>query len=480
MFVLNVINIIAIIVLNIISLKNIYKSAIFFSLIIFIYTIGIIGDLHPTILNFSNAYIGKINPLDIGLEFSIAIDGISLIFIILTTLLNIVCVLAGKTIKYRKRLFFTLLFIIEILLINVFAVTEIIYFYIFFEGVLIPMFLLIGIYGSRQEKIAASYNFFIYTLAGSLFMLIGILFIMQQTSTTNILLLKSYEMSANIEIILWLAFSASFAVKIPLFPFHLWLPKAHVESPTAGSVLLAGILLKLGSYGFLRFSLFLFPIGTEFFRPFIITLAIIGIIYSSFTILRQIDLKRIIAYSSISHMGFVILGTFGGTFISLNGAVLLMIAHGLVSGGLFLAVGFLYDRYKSRNLLYYRGLINIMPIYGIIFFILILGNIGFPPTLNFISEFLILSGIMEFNTFSAFLSGFGIFFAGISGFWVFTRIFYGNFSITNGEYNILFFYDLNRRELYSLIPILFLTIFLGFQPNYILNLIYFNISAWGY
>lgn len=357
--------------------------------------------------------------------------------------------------------------------------TEIIFFYIFFEAVLIPMFLIIGIYGSRQEKVAAAYNFFIYTLVGSLIMLLAILFLLQQTGTTNILLIKASVILPYIETILWISFFASFAVKIPMFPFHLWLPKAHVESPTAGSVLLAGILLKLGSYGFLRFSLLLFPNGTEFFRPFIITLALLGIIYSSFTILRQIDLKRIIAYSSIAHMGFVILGTFGGTIIALNGAILLMIAHGLVSGGLFLAVGFLYDRYKSRNLLYYRGLTNVMPLYSIIFFLFALANLGFPPTLNFISELLILAGVIENNLFSALLSGFGILFAGIAGFWAFTRIFYGNFAITHGEYHLHYYYDLTRREIYALIPLITLTCFLGFQPNLLLNLVYFNLASWG-
>jgi len=236
--------------------------------------------------------------------------------------------------------------------------------------VLIPMFLIIGIYGSRQEKIAAAYQFFLYTLIGSLFMLISIIFILVIVGSTNMWIIKAYEFPPLLERIFWLAFFASFAVKIPMFPFHLWLPKAHVEAPTAGSVLLAGILLKLGSYGFLRFSLFLFPSATEYFRPFIVVLALIGIIYSSFTILRQIDLKRIIAYSSVTHMSYVILGCFGGTNVSLNGAVLLMLAHGLVSGGLFLCVGYLYDRYKSRNLYYFRGLASIMPIYAIVFFYL--------------------------------------------------------------------------------------------------------------
>jgi len=310
-------------------------------------------------------------------------------------------------------------------------------------------------------------------------MLISIIFILVIVGSTNMWIIKAYEFPPLLERIFWLAFFASFAVKIPMFPFHLWLPKAHVEAPTAGSVLLAGILLKLGSYGFLRFSLFLFPSATEYFRPFIVVLALIGIIYSSFTILRQIDLKRIIAYSSVTHMSYVILGCFGGTNVSLNGAVLLMLAHGLVSGGLFLCVGYLYDRYKSRNLYYFRGLASIMPIYAIVFFILILANIGFPLTLNFVSEFLILSGIMELNIVAGFLSGIGIFFAGIAGFWVFTRICFGNFAISNGTYHIRYFYDLTLRESLSILPLLFLTIYFGIYPEIFINLICFELNAWG-
>jgi len=458
--------------------KNIYNIALTFSLIIFFQSIVLLLKIHTDIASFVGSQIGTFNYWNISLNYTLALNGLSLLFIILSTFLIVICVLSSASIKYRKRLFFVLLFLTELALINVFSVTEIFYFYIFFEAVLIPMFLIIGIYGSRQEKIAAAYQFFLYTLIGSFSLLISIIFILIVVGSTNICILKAYEFSPLLEKYLWLAFFASFAVKIPMFPFHLWLPKAHVEAPTAGSVLLAGILLKLGSYGFLRFSLFLFPSATEFFRPFIVVLALIGIIYSSFTILRQIDLKRIVAYSSVSHMSLVIVGTFGGTNISLNGALPLMLAHGLVSGGLFLCVGYLYDRYKSRNLLYYRGLASIMPIYGIMFFILILGNLGFPPTLNFVSEFLILAGIMETNTLAAFLSGIGIFFAGIAGFWVFTRIFFGNFAISNGIFHIRYFYDLTLREFYSIFPLVILTIYLGLEPNVFLNLIAFEFNVW--
>lgn len=480
MFILNILICLAISIISILKSKYLYNYALGFSFIIFFYSIIILNQIQPNIANFIENNVKMDTYFNTGLNFTIGLDGISQLFIILSTLLIVVSILTATTIKYRKRLFFILLFLTELALINVFAVTEIIYFYIFFEAVLIPMFLIIGIYGSRQEKISAAYHFFLYTLLGSLFMLLSIISIQLYLGSTNITLLKTYELPNNIEYLIWLAFFASFSVKIPMFPFHLWLPKAHVEAPTAGSVLLAGILLKLGSYGFVRFSLFLFPKATEFFRPIIIILALLGIIYSSFTILRQIDLKRIIAYSSVSHMSFVILGCFGGTIISLQGAFLLMLAHGLVSGGLFLIVGFLYDRYKSRNLLYYRGLINIMPIYAIITLLLLLANLGFPPTLNFISELLIITGLMEINLPAAFLSATGILFAGISGFWIFTRIFFGNYASTYGYYNLKYFYDITRREFYTLLPLLFLTILIGFNPNLLINPTYIQFACWGY
>lgn len=477
---LNIIIIISLIIIAFSNKKKLYNFALGCSLFILFYSIVLIINIHPVIINLTNTSIKNSIFFNLNLNYTIGLDGTSLLFIILSTLLIVICILSANLIKYRQKLFFMLLFLTELALVNVFAVTEILYFYIFFESVLIPMFLIIGIYGSRQEKISAAYHFFLYTLIGSLFMLLSILFIFQYLGTTNISLIKAYKIEPIMEILFCIFFFASFAIKIPMFPFHLWLPKAHVEAPTAGSVLLAGILLKLGSYGFLRFSLFLFPTATEICRPFIIVLALLGIIYSSFTILRQIDIKRIVAYSSVSHMSFVILGCFAGTTIALNGAFLLMLAHGLVSGGLFLAVGYLYDRYKSRNLLYYRGLVNIMPLYTLIFLFLTLANLGFPPTLNFISEFLILSGIMELNIFTAIVSSIGIFFAGVSGFWLFTRIFFGNFAITNGLYYIKYFYDITRREFYSFLPLILLSIIIGISPNFFLNFNYFTLSSWGY
>jgi proton-translocating NADH-quinone oxidoreductase chain M len=417
--------------------------------------------------------------LKYSLIYATGIDGFSVIMIVLSTFLFIICVLSAETIYYRKKLFFIMLFLTELALINLFAVSDLFFFYILFEGVLIPMFLIIGIWGSRTEKISAAYQFFLYTLMGSLFMLVAIIIIFLLIGTTNAWEIKGYQFPSLMEKLFWISFFLSFAIKIPMYPFHLWLPKAHVEAPTAGSVLLAGILLKLGGYGFIRFSLFLFPSSTIFFRPFVILLAFIAIIYSSFTILRQIDLKRIVAYSSIAHMNIFILGCFSGNIIALQGAILLMLAHGLVSGGLFLCVGYLYDRYKSRNLLYYRELKILMPFFGLFFFLLILSNLGFPPTLNFISECLIISGFMQSHQSLAFLIGVAIFFAGVSGFLTYSRIFFGNFSVTKGYADYYYYYDLTRREVLSMIPLIGLTFMGGLFPGVLLKLTNVSLSAWG-
>lgn len=478
MLILNILIIFAI-VITIISKKP-YKFALASSMVIFVYSLSLLAQINTNLANLASNSIMSEKYSNVALNLTGGVDGVSVLFIILSTLLIVLCIMTAPTIKFRQRLFFILLFLTEVALVNVFAVTELLTFYFLFEATLLPMFLIIGIYGSRPEKIPAAYHFFLYTLLGSLLMLISILAIQASIGSTNIALIKAHEISSGLEIIFWLSFFASFAAKIPMFPLHLWLPKAHVEAPTAGSMLLAGILLKLGSYGFLRFSIFLFPSATEFLRPAITTLAIVGIIYSSFTILRQIDLKRIVAYSSVAHMSFVILGSFSGSTIALNGAILLMLAHGLVSSGLFLGVGLLYDRYKSRNLLYYRGLVNLMPVYTMIFLLLTLANLGFPPTFNFISELLIVTGLMESSPTAAILSGAGILFAGIAGFWIFTRIFFGNFASTDGQYYINHFHDLSRREVYALLPLVLLTIFFGLAPTTLLNFMTFELGAWGY
>jgi proton-translocating NADH-quinone oxidoreductase chain M len=304
----------------------------------------------------------------LNMQWYIGIDGISLFFIILTTFLVPVCLLISwSSITHLVKEFLVAFLFLETFMIAVFCMLDLVLFYVFFESVLIPMFLIIGIWGSRERKIRAAYQFFLYTLIGSLFMLLAILLIYFQVGTTDLQVLMTTEFSERRQFFLWLAFFFSFAVKVPMIPFHIWLPEAHVEAPTSGSVILAGILLKLGTYGFLRFSIPLFPEATVYFTPLIYTLSVLGIIYASFTTLRQIDLKKIIAYSSVAHMGFVTLGLFSLNAQGIEGAILLMLSHGFVASALFLCIGILYDRTHTRLIRYYGGLVQTMPLFSFFF-----------------------------------------------------------------------------------------------------------------
>ena len=319
-----------------------------------------------------------------GINYIIGIDAISLLFIILTTLLFPLCFLLNwESVKYRFKDFAILLFLLEFFLINVFSCLDLFFFYIFFESVLIPMFFIIGIWGSRQRKIHAVYQFFLYTFFGSVFMLISIIIIYLHIGTTAIYFIKNFYFSENRQLIIWLGLFLGFSIKVPMIPFHIWLPEAHVEAPTTGSILLAGILLKLGTYGFIRFLIPLFPYALKFFTPFVFVICLISIIYGSFSTIRQIDLKKIIAYSSIVHMNFCIIGLFTNNIEGIFGSFFLMISHGLVSGALFFCIGILYDRYHTRILYYYGGLVQVMPIFSVIFLIFILSNMGFPGTSGF-------------------------------------------------------------------------------------------------
>ena len=406
-----------------------------------------------------------------NINYTIGIDGISLLMLNLTNFLITICILCSWKIKYRLKDFLILLFIIQFCLINVFIVLDLILFYIFFESVLIPMFLIIGVWGSRERKIHAAYQFFVYTLLGSLLMLLSIVLIHFSKGTTDIYLLKDLDLSIYRERIIWLAFFFSFAVKIPMFPFHIWLPEAHVEAPTAGSVLLAGILLKLGGYGFLRFSLPLLGESNFYFGPLIYILSILGVIYCSLTTIRQIDMKKIIAYSSVAHMNYVTVGIFSNTIQGLEGCIYLMISHGLVSSGLFLCVGMLYDRYKTRLISYYGGIVTIMPIFSIFFLFLILSNISFPGTSSFIGEILILLGSIKLNTVVAFFLFLGVILGAVYSMFLYNRILFSCLR-DNKNYN-----DVNYREAAILFYLVYLIILLGFQPNLILERIHFHVFS---
>jgi proton-translocating NADH-quinone oxidoreductase chain M len=407
----------------------------------------------------------------------LGIDGISLFLVILTTFLTIPIILTPPYKGKSPVAYLMAILIIESMLIAVFVVLDLLLFYICFEVVLIPMFLIITVWGSRERKIFAAYQFFLYTLLGSLFMLLGILLIYYQTGTTDyqylLTLVETTQITSTYENILWLSFFISFAVKVPCWPVHGWLPEAHTEAPTGGSMLLAGVLLKLGGYGFIRYSLALFPNSSEFFAPFVFSLALIGIIYSSLTCLRQIDLKKIIAYSSVAHMNTTLLGIFSNGIIPLEGALFVMISHGIVSSALFFMVGAAYDRSSTRLLKYYKGLAATMPLFSLFFFILILCNIAVPGTIAFPGEFLIFAGLFKANPFICFIASFFIIVLGAAyNIWVTNRLLFGSMSKYFVAYN-----DLTRREFAILFPFIFLSIFLGLFPNLIIDAIHFSCSA---
>jgi len=327
------------------------------------------------------------------------------------------------------------------------------------------MFLVIGVFGSRSRKIRAAYLLFFYTLIGSVLMLIGVLYIYSKVGSSNYELIQTYNFTILEQKWLWLAFFISFSSKIPMFPFHIWLPEAHVEAPTVGSVILAGILLKLGVYGFIRFSLVLFPDSCVFFSPIIYLLSIIGIIYASLTAIRQTDIKRIIAYSSIAHMNLVVLGIFSFNVMGLQGAIFQSLSHGFVAGGMFLLVGILYDRYHSRLLHYYGGIVHVMPIYSFFFLAFTLANIAVPGTSSFVGEFLLLCGLYKTNIFVCILAGLGVILCAIYSLWLYNRIIFGNLKIVFTKH----FYDITLREFIILSYLFLIIIFFGCNPSYLLS-----------
>lgn len=407
----------------------------------------------------------------LNIYYSLGLDGISLFFIILTTFLMPLCFLVSwVSISYRLREFLLCMLFTEFFLLNVFSILDFFFFYLFFESILIPMFLIIGIWGSRQRKIHASYQFFLYTLLGSLLMLLAIIYIYTVVGTSDLSVVLLFYFNDYTQIILWLCFFVSFAVKIPMMPVHIWLPEAHVEAPTAGSVLLAGLLLKMGGYAILRFMIPLFNYANFYFMPFVFTMSVLAIIYSSLTTIRQLDLKKIIAYSSVAHMNYVTLGIFTYELQGLEGCVFLMLSHGLISSALFICVGILYDRYKSRILKYYGGLVQLMPLLAFFFFFLSLSNMSFPGTSSFIGELLILVSCFSINTLLSFYAAFGMILNGIYVIWLFNRLFFGILSPCNFN----FFSDINRREFFILLPLSVLIMVFGIYPKLVLDYMHFS------
>lgn len=440
------------------------RAALALSFFIFVFSnflyFNVSGDNSFFSFSLERLWIPALN-----LRFYYGVDGISVFLIVLTSFLMPICILCSwESITTRLKTFLLMLFLTEFFLFNAFSVLDLILFYIFFESVLIPMFLIIGIWGSRERRIHAAYQFFLYTFLGSLFMLLGIVYLYSTFGTTDYLFLLKSTLPFKTQIILWLSFFLSFAVKVPMIPFHIWLPEAHVEAPTAGSVLLAGVLLKLGTYGFMRFSLPLFPEASKYFTPLLLTIGIIGIIYASCTTLRQIDLKKIVAYSSVAHMSLVIVGLFSDSLYGLEGALYLMLSHGIVSSGLFLCVGVLYDRYHTRIIRYYGGMTLFMPLFSFLFLSFSLANMGFPGTSAFVGEFLILISVFFNNTFSAFVASVGVVLSAAYSMWCYNRVMFGPAS----SY-ITKFADVNSREFFYLFILIALVVVFGVFPDLLLS-----------
>ncbi len=472
LLILNIVVILCLLIIPSNNIRRLKAFSLYSSNIIFIYSCALWVFFQEDIAFFQYFYESDWL-FFFNIQYALGIDGLSLFFVVLSTFLIPFCILISWTsIFYRLKEYFLLFFIIEWLLINVFCVLDIFLFYIFFEAILIPMFLVIGVWGSRVERVVAAYQFFFYTLIGSLFMLLGILCIYSYTGSTDYYILINTDFSESRQLFLWLSFFASFAVKIPMFPLHIWLPQAHVEAPTAGSVLLAGILLKLGGYGFLRFSIPMFPYASRFFVPLIFTLSILAIIYASLTTIRQIDLKRIIAYSSVAHMNYVTLGIFSFNIQGVEGSILLMLSHGLVSSALFLIVAMLYDRFKTRIIRYFSGLTQLMPLFSIFFLFLTFSNISFPGTSGFVGEMLILMGIFNDNIFTVILATMGTILGAVYSIWLYNRIFFGQLDFSF----IKRYSDLNRREFFILIPFVVLTLIMGIYPSAFLNVMHISIT----
>ena len=409
----------------------------------------------------------------LNLNFSIGIDGISLFFVLLTTLLIFLCILISWTsVKVYIKEFLIAFLILEFFLIGVFSILDLLLFYIFFESVLIPMYLIVGIWGSRERKIRAAYFFFLYTLLGSVLMLLSILYIYYQAGSTDYEILLTFAFSKIEQKFLWFSFFSSFATKVPMVPVHLWLPEAHVEAPTAGSVILAGVLLKLGTYGFLRFSFPLFPEASFYFAPIVYFLAIIGIVYTSFTAIRQTDFKRIIAYTSVAHMNLVMVGLFSFNTIGLEGAILQSLSHGFVASALFIIIGVVYERHHTRMVKYYGGLVHVMPLYTFIFLFFTMSNIGLPGTGSFVGEFLILAGSFKTNTSATFISATSMIIGGCYSLWLFNRISYGNLKI---QY-LKDYIDINKREMFIFLPLIFGTMLTGLYPEFFLNSMHMSVN----
>jgi NADH-quinone oxidoreductase subunit M len=411
-------------------------------------------------------FVEKTSWLATGINYHMGVDGISLPLIILTTAILPLCIIASwRSVTVRVREYMMAFLVLETLMVGTFSALDLVLFYLFFEGGLIPMFLIIGVWGGPR-RVYASFKFFLYTFLGSVLMLLAIMALYWNGNTTDIPTLLHASLPHSLQTWAWLAFFASFAVKLPMWPVHTWLPDAHVEAPTAGSVILAAILLKMGGYGFLRFSLPMFPLASHDFAPLIYTLSVIAIIYTSLVALMQDDMKKLVAYSSVAHMGFVTMGIFAGTMQGVAGGMFQMISHGIVSGALFLCVGIIYDRMHTREIAAYGGLVNRMPLYAMVFMVFTMANVGLPGTVGFIGEFMTLIGTFKVSTSTAFFATTGIILSAAYALWLYRKIVFGALV----KPSLMSMKDLTFRECLTLFPLLALSIFFGVYPKPVLDM----------
>ncbi|MCB2099924.1 MAG: NADH-quinone oxidoreductase subunit M [Rhodobacterales bacterium] len=451
--------------------NNSRKLALWTSGIAFVLSIYLWADFDPSTAAFQFVEKHPWMP-DFGVNYHLGVDGISMLFVMLTTLLTPLCILASwESIKTHVKEFMIAFLVLESLMIGMFSALDLVLFYLFFEGVLIPMFLIIGVWGGPR-RVYSAFKFFLYTLLGSVLMLLAMLAMYFDAGTTDVPTLMTHTFPTALQPWLFLAFFASFAVKVPMWPVHTWLPDAHVEAPTAGSVILAGVLLKFGGYGFLRYSLPMFPEATVMFTPLVFTLSIIAVIYTSLVALAQEDMKKLIAYSSVAHMGFVTVGTFTLTVQGIEGAIYQMLSHGIVSAALFLIVGVVYDRLHSRQIDDYGGLVHRMPAYAVVFMVFMLASVGLPGTGGFVGEFLVLVGVFQVNTWVAAFTATGVILGAVYMLYLYRRVIFGQLT----KESLLKMADLSRREAAVFLPLLVLTIWMGVYPTSFLDVMHVSVE----
>lgn len=444
--------------------RNSRWIALWTTVITFAVSVILVMRFDPSNADFQ--FVEKSAWLATGITYHMGIDGISLPLVILTTAIMPFCIIASwKAITNRVREYMMAFLILETLMIGTFSALDLVLFYLFFEGGLIPMFLIIGVWGGPR-RVYASFKFFLYTLLGSVLMLLAIMALYWNGGTTDIPTLMHTAVPRSLQTWAWLAFFASFAVKMPMWPVHTWLPDAHVEAPTAGSVVLAAILLKMGGYGFLRFSLPMFPLASHDFAPLIFTMSVIAIIYTSLVALMQEDMKKLIAYSSVAHMGFVTMGIFAGTMQGVAGGVFQMISHGIVSGALFLCVGIVYDRLHTREIAAYGGLVNRMPLYALTFMVFTMANVGLPGTSGFVGEFMTLLGTFKVSIPTAFFATSGVILSAGYALWLYRKVVFGALV----KPSLMSMKDLTLRECVTLFPLIALTILFGVYPKPVLDM----------